>query len=104
MTRGERFGIVGSARRVSPIFLGKWLLKVITHIHTALRNYEGRVTSYADELVSQLDASRGKAVNATHWFNSYAFDVIGDLAFGRSFDMLKTGEKVVPIKTFIRFD
>lgn len=59
----------------------------------ALRNYEGRVTSYADELVAQLDAFRGKAVNATHWFNYYAFDAIGDLGFGKTFDMLKTGEK-----------
>ncbi|KAI9645797.1 hypothetical protein NHQ30_005231 [Ciborinia camelliae] len=58
----------------------------------ALRNYEGRVTSYADELISKLDASRGKPVNATLWFNYYAFDVIGDLGFGKSFDMLKTGE------------
>ncbi|KAA8568678.1 hypothetical protein EYC84_007681 [Monilinia fructicola] len=59
----------------------------------ALRNYEGRITSYADELVSRLDAFEGKPVNVTHWFNAYAFDVIGDLAFGKSFDMLKTGEK-----------
>ncbi|QSZ30648.1 hypothetical protein DSL72_000206 [Monilinia vaccinii-corymbosi] len=64
----------------------------------ALRNYEGRVTGYADELVSQLDASRGKPVNATCWFNSYSFDVIGDLAFGKSFDMLKTGEKHFAVK------
>ncbi|KAM0169945.1 hypothetical protein ACHAPF_009504 [Botrytis cinerea] len=60
----------------------------------ALRNYEGRVTRYADELVSQIDSFGGKAINATHWFKAYAFDVIGDLAFGKSFDMLQTGEQV----------
>lgn len=64
-------------------------------MHTALRNYEGRVTRYADELVSQIDSFGGKAINATHWFKAYAFDVIGDLAFGKSFDMLQTGEQVV---------
>ncbi|KAF7879414.1 hypothetical protein EAF04_000610 [Stromatinia cepivora] len=64
----------------------------------SLRNYEGRVTSYADELVSQFDAFGGKAVNVTHWFNAYTFDVIGDLAFGKSFDMLKTGEKHYALK------
>jgi hypothetical protein len=26
--------------------------------------------------------------------NYYAFDMMGDMAFGKSFDMLKTGEKV----------
>jgi hypothetical protein len=26
--------------------------------------------------------------------NYFAFDMMGDMAFGKSFDMLKTGEKV----------
>lgn len=64
-------------------------------MHAALRNYEGRVTRHADDLVTRISTFGGKAINATHWFNAYAFDVIGDLAFGKSFDMLKTGEKVV---------
>ena len=29
----------------------------------------------------------------TKWFNLYSFDVMGDLAFGRSFKMLESGEK-----------
>jgi hypothetical protein len=29
--------------------------------------------------------------------NYYAFDMMGDMAFGKSFDMLKTGEKVCPL-------
>ncbi|TGO67404.1 hypothetical protein BOTNAR_0043g00080 [Botryotinia narcissicola] len=64
----------------------------------ALRNYEGRVTRHADDLVSRISTFGGKAINATHWFNAYAFDVIGDLAFGKSFDMLKTGEKHFALK------
>lgn len=74
---------------------GESLVGFLTDVLEALRNYEGRITSYADELVSRLDAFEGKPVNVTHWFNAYAFDVIGDLAFGKSFDMLKTGEKVL---------
>lgn len=31
-------------------------------------------------------------MNVTDWFNFYSFDVMADLAFGRSFDMLLTGE------------
>lgn len=30
-------------------------------------------------------------MNASTWFNYYSFDVMGDLAFGKSFDMLKSG-------------
>lgn len=52
------------------------------------------MTGYADDLISQLSASEGEPVNVTSWFNSYSFDVIGDLAFGKPFGMLKTGEKV----------
>lgn len=60
----------------------------------ALRDYEGRVTKYADGLVSQLATFSGKPVNATLWLNFYSFDIMGDLGFGKSFDMLKNGEKV----------
>jgi len=28
------------------------------------------------------------------WFNFYSFDVMGDLGFGSSFDMLTSGKKV----------
>lgn len=30
-------------------------------------------------------------VNMSHWFNFLTFDIIGDLAFGESFDLLKDG-------------
>ena len=32
-----------------------------------------------------------KAVNVSRWFNYYSFDVMGALAFGKSFNMLSTG-------------
>ena len=31
-------------------------------------------------------------MNATAWFNYWSFDVMGDFAFGKSFNMLKTGK------------
>lgn len=58
----------------------------------ALRDYEPRVVGYADLLVSQLAAFSGKPLNASRWFNYYSFDIMGDLAFGKSFDMLKNGQ------------
>lgn len=32
-------------------------------------------------------------MNITDWFNFFAFDVMGDLAFGKSFNMLRDGIK-----------
>jgi benzoate 4-monooxygenase len=37
-------------------------------------------------------------VDALHWFNYLAFDIIGDLAFGASFGMLERGEDVAECK------
>ncbi|KAF4626682.1 hypothetical protein G7Y89_g11474 [Cudoniella acicularis] len=64
----------------------------------ALREYEGRVIGFTDELVAQLHANSGKAVNASRWFNFFAFDIMGDMAFSKSYDMLKTGEQHGMIK------
>ncbi|RBR01496.1 hypothetical protein FVER53590_05671 [Fusarium verticillioides] len=57
----------------------------------ALREYEARVAGYTTQLVEQIEASQGTPIDASSWFNFYSFDVMGDLAFGRSFDMLKNG-------------
>lgn len=48
---------------------------------------------YIDQLITQLkhQESTGSIVNMVHWFNFTTFDVIGDLAFGESFSMLKEG-------------
>ncbi|KAL2065841.1 hypothetical protein VTL71DRAFT_3511 [Oculimacula yallundae] len=64
----------------------------------ALDSYESRVTSFANDLVTQLKSFGGKPLNSSLWFNYYSFDVMGELAFGQSFDMLKTGEKHNAIK------
>ncbi|KAH8689533.1 putative cytochrome P450 [Talaromyces proteolyticus] len=56
---------------------------------TALRGYEKRIRQYRDMLMSTFAETKGRPINVTQWFNNYSFDVVGDLAFGRSFDMLK---------------
>ncbi|MCJ1464976.1 hypothetical protein MMC07_003591 [Pseudocyphellaria aurata] len=55
----------------------------------ALRGYEGRVVGYTNELVDQIVSRLGQPMDVSTWFNYYSFDVMGDLAFGKSFDMLK---------------
>ncbi|EGY22529.1 averantin oxidoreductase [Verticillium dahliae VdLs.17] len=57
----------------------------------ALHDYEPRVVKYTDQLLSQIKQTEGKPINVSTWFNFYSFDVMGDLAFGRSFNMMKDG-------------
>ncbi|SCN79469.1 related to pisatin demethylase cytochrome P450 [Fusarium fujikuroi] len=57
----------------------------------ALREYEARVAGYTTQLFEQIEASQSTPIDASLWFNFYSFDVMGDLAFGRTFDMLKNG-------------
>lgn len=90
MTRDAKFGIVVLVLNVS---------STVTHFmaraykYSALREYEHRVTGFTDDLIAQLNTHSGEALNASRWMNYYAFDMMGDMAFGKSFDMLKTGEK-----------
>lgn len=55
----------------------------------ALRGYEQRIRKYRDMLVSTFAATEGKPINIVQWFNNYSFDIVGDLAFNQSFNMLK---------------
>ncbi|KAK9771404.1 hypothetical protein SCAR479_11883 [Seiridium cardinale] len=57
----------------------------------ALREYEPRVQKYTDQLIEQLDKQKGKSLDTTAWFNFYSFDVMGDLAWGKSLNMLRDG-------------
>lgn len=59
----------------------------------ALRDYESRISKYAEQLVLAIHQRAGQVVDASDWFLYYGFDVMGDLAFGKSFDMLVNGKK-----------
>jgi tryprostatin B 6-hydroxylase len=59
----------------------------------ALRNYAQRTKIYDDQLLSRIDASGSSPMNVSKWFNYYSFDVMGDLAFGKPFDMLKNDQE-----------
>lgn len=67
--------------------------RVLTDVYPALRDYEPRVTGHADELMAQLAKMEGTPVNVSDWFNFYSFDVMGDLAWGKSLGMLSDGIK-----------
>jgi tryprostatin B 6-hydroxylase len=51
--------------------------------------------------MTQLHKHANEPMNVSRWMNFFAFDMMGDMAFGKSFDMLKTGEKVSSFQSFI---
>ncbi|KAH8424225.1 cytochrome P450 [Aspergillus melleus] len=58
-----------------------------------VRGYELRARVYRQKLVERLRASGATPVDVHHWYSLYSFDVMGDLAFGKSFGCLETGEE-----------
>ncbi|RDL29909.1 Uncharacterized protein BP5553_10536 [Venustampulla echinocandica] len=73
-------------------------LALLADVSIALREYEYRISELVNELVAQLESLKSQPVNASLWFNFYSFDVMGDLAFGQSFDMMKNQEQHFALK------
>ena len=58
----------------------------------SLRAYEGNISKHADLLVSKLAEQKSKAVNASDWMMYYTWDVMGQLAFSKSFGNVAAGQ------------
>ncbi|MCJ1237976.1 hypothetical protein MMC14_005963 [Varicellaria rhodocarpa] len=58
----------------------------------ALESYEERLVYYAQVLENKIASLSGEPINITPWFYFYGFDVMGNLAFRESFDMMKEGK------------
>lgn len=56
----------------------------------ALRTYQERVAVHVDNLSANILRRLGETVKCTELFYFFGFDVMGDTAFGRDFDMLKS--------------
>lgn len=59
----------------------------------AIRGYENRMQKFNHQLIDQIYANAGNPINATLWFNLYSFDIMGDLAFAKSYKMLQSGQQ-----------
>ncbi|KAJ0418761.1 benzoate 4-monooxygenase cytochrome P450 [Aspergillus carlsbadensis] len=59
----------------------------------ALREYSPRVRHHAARLHEVIEQSirTAQPLDLAQWFNYYSFDVMGDLAFGKSFNLLAGG-------------
>ncbi|KAH8706024.1 cytochrome P450 monooxygenase [Talaromyces proteolyticus] len=64
----------------------------------SLRNYEPRVSHYTNQLIGAIQKNIDKPMNMSNWFNYYSFDVMGDLSFGKSFNMLLDGKETYFLK------
>lgn len=83
-------------KTVSHTFSAKSIGHFEQYIHANLEMFVKRW----DEISSvQRNPKTGYAsIDALHWFNYLAFDVIGDLAFGAPFGMLEKGKDVAEVR------
>ncbi|KAE8137385.1 cytochrome P450 monooxygenase [Aspergillus pseudotamarii] len=69
----------------------------------ALHDYEPRVSKHVEHLLRVIQSNLGKPINITQWFNYFSFDVMTDLAFGKTSNMLVDGKESYILQT-IRTD
>jgi benzoate 4-monooxygenase len=81
--------------------------KTVSHTFSAksIGEFEQYMHYNLEELVKQWDRLSNSTPNgqytdmdALHWFNYLAFDIIGDLAFGTPFGMLKEGKDIATVQ------
>jgi cytochrome P450 len=60
----------------------------------SLKEQEYLVAGVIDEFIEQVGkrVSEKDGINISSWFNLLTFDVIGELAFGESFNGVKSGK------------
>ena len=56
----------------------------------ALRSYNDKVMKYGNQLEKCFAATSGQPVRVDDWFHFFTFDMMGEFAFGKSFNMLVT--------------
>lgn len=83
-------------KMVSHTFSAKSIGQFEQYIHANLELFEKKWNEICD---AQADPQTGYApIDALHWFNYLAFDIIGDLAFGAPFGMLEKGKDVAEVQ------
>lgn len=53
------------------------------------------MANHTNQLLAQIESTTGALINVADRFNFYSFDLMGDLAFGKSFNMLQDGVKII---------
>ncbi|KAH8901269.1 cytochrome P450 monooxygenase-like protein [Thozetella sp. PMI_491] len=98
----------------SPVSKGPWytLLEPRTPLFMARdkqeharrrKGYDPRITKAIDQLLPILERHVGQPIDMARWFALFVFDVMEDLAFNKSSNMLRDGKEAYVFKT-IRTD
>ena len=73
----------------------------------SLREYEERISTWQDKLLARVNASTAKTDSAEldvrGLMELYTYDVMGDLALGRSFDMLELNQEHYAVTMLHKF-
>ncbi|KAL4954336.1 cytochrome P450 [Aspergillus filifer] len=68
----------------------------------AIGQYMPRIRENCENLISQLKKRAGTPVNASLWMSYFGFDVMGDLTFRKSFNMLKEGANAPILDRYVK--
>ena len=60
---------------------------------TILRGYEERIAFRHNQLLAKITGSNEEPMNVTELYHHFTFDIMGDHAFGTSFNMLQSSGK-----------
>ena len=92
----DRVAHTRKRKMVSHTFSAKSIGQFEKYIHANLEMFMKRWSEISKK---EKDSKTGYAsIDALHWFNYLAFDIIGDLAFGAPFGMLENGKDMAEIR------
>ncbi|KAJ7653938.1 cytochrome P450 [Mycena polygramma] len=60
---------------------------------TAIRGYEPMLIRRVAQLVEALGGEKGRSIDLSQWLSFFAFDFMGDIAFGGGFELMRDGDK-----------
>lgn len=78
--------------------------KIVSHTFSAksVNEFEPYIRANLTDFIAQWDGIATPSytpIDALHWFNYLAFDIIGDLAFGAPFGMIKAGRDIAEVRS-----
>ncbi|KAL3962438.1 hypothetical protein ACCO45_003961 [Purpureocillium lilacinum] len=84
---------------VSHTFSAKSVLQFEPYVQESLRLFVRQLDRLIEESASRNAVGTNEAhIDSLPWFNFLAFDIIGDLAFGKPLGMLRTGVDLTEVK------
>lgn len=83
--------------------LESWNSLLTIPTQTAIQGYDSRITKAINQLLGAIDRHKNQPLDVSKWFAFLVFDIMEDLAFNKSSNMLENGQEAYVFKT-IRTD